>query len=230
MPRFLPLTLLLAATAWPVEAQQSSRQFWPEVDFFAQLSERFRLIFVDSFSRDQNLNYRQGNFTYYLEYALKPIFRRELRNRDDVFRKHFLTFRAGYRYLTSLTNANSTSENRIIAETNARYPLPWRFVVLDRNRGDFRFVKGKPFSMRYIHRLMAERDFRLGRFVLTPFGFAEVYYYTEYGSWAQQRYEYGVQVPCGPRVVFETYGARQHNPHSTPQLVNALGVTLYLYF
>jgi len=37
-------------------------------------------------------------------------------------------------------------ENRAIAETTARYPLPGKIVIADRNRGDFRFIKGQGFS------------------------------------------------------------------------------------
>jgi hypothetical protein len=224
------LALLLAATAVPLIAQNAQREFWPEINYYTELGSRFRLIFVDSFTRDQNTKYRQGSFTYYLEYALRPVFRRDLRNREDVFRRRYLTFRAGYRYVTSLSRGNDYSENRIIAESNAKYPLLWKFVATDRNRGDFRFTKGEPFSMRYVNRLKLERDLRLGRFVFTPYGFAEFYYYTKYGAWAQTTYEFGVEIPVGPHVVFEPFGARQHNSRSSPPIVHAFGLTLNLYF
>ena len=54
----------------------------------------------------------QGDFAFFVEAALKPVFRQELRDEPDVFRNKYLVFRAGYRYHTNLTNATSASENR----------------------------------------------------------------------------------------------------------------------
>jgi hypothetical protein len=36
-----------------------------------------------------------------------------------------------------------------MVETTTRWPLPWKLVIADRNRGDFRFIRGQPFSTRY---------------------------------------------------------------------------------
>ena len=154
------LALLLTAAALPLAAQNSQGQFWPELDIFANRGDRLRIVFIDSFEG------QKVQFGCYLDIALKPVFRRELRNRDDVFRRRFLTFRAGYQYSTAVANNDSSSENRAIAEATARYLLPGKLVVVDRNRGDFRFVKGQPFSMRYRNRLRVERDFAVAGLVL----------------------------------------------------------------
>jgi hypothetical protein len=153
-----------------------------------------------------------------------------LRQRDDVFRRRFLTFRAGYQYTTSFVNNDSSSENRGIVESTARYPLWAKIVVSDRNRGEFRFIRGQPFSMRYRSRLTVEHDFRLGRFVCTPYVYDEVFYDTRYDAWNRNRYAAGVQIPAGPHMLVEPYFLRQHDTRTTPRYINVLGLTLDLYF
>jgi hypothetical protein len=224
------LGLLLTVAFFPLTAQNAKDELWPEIDFYANLGDKFRVVFVDSFNQDQSTKNRQGAFTYFLDFALKPLFRRDLRDREDVFRRRFLTFRVGYRYSTSFESNDPSSENRAIVESTGRYPLPGKFVVTDRNRGEFRFIKEQPFSMRYRNRLTAERDVRLEGFVFTPYAYGEIFYDTRYSAWNQNRYAFGVQVPAGPHVVVEPYFARQHNSRSTTTLVNTLGLKLNLYF
>jgi Protein of unknown function (DUF2490) len=224
------LAFLLTAAASPLAAQNVKDEFWPEFDIYVNQGSHLRIVFIDSLNQDQSSRDAQGSFSYFLDFALKPFFRRDLREREDVFRRRFLTFRAGYQYTTSFVNGDSSSENRIIADSTARYPLPAKIVVSDRNRGDFRFLKGQPFSMRYRNKLNVERDVRLGRFVFTPYAYDEIYFDTRYSAWNQNRYAFGLEIPAGPHVVLEPYYLRQTNTRTTPKLVNASGFTLNLYF
>jgi hypothetical protein len=218
------LALLLTAAALPLAAQNSQGQFWPELDIFANRGDRLRIVFIDSFEG------QKVQFGCYLDIALKPVFRRELRNRDDVFRRRFLTFRAGYQYSTAVANNDSSSENRAIAEATARYLLPGKLVVVDRNRGDFRFVKGQPFSMRYRNRLRVERDFAVAGLVFTPFAYDEIFYSTKYGAWNRNRYAAGVEFPAGSHVVVSPYLLRQRDTRAAVTYTNVLGLVLNLYF
>src|SRR5215475_7754109 len=143
--RSLGLALLIVFGAIPAHAQNTGRQFWPELDIYANLNSRTRLVFSNLYVLDRTSGSLTGNFTCYFDLALRPLFRRDLRRREDVFRQRFLTFRAGYRYRTMLSDGNSPSENRAILEATARYPLPGQLVIVDRNRGEFRFIRGQPF-------------------------------------------------------------------------------------
>ena len=189
-----------------------------------------RFCFVNSFNQDQSNRNQQGSFTYYVEVALKPVFRRELRNRYDVFRRRYLTFRAGYQYTTSFVPDDSSSEHRIIAESTSRYRLPAAIVVSDRNRGEFRFIKGQPFSMRYRNKLNVERDVRFRQFEFTPYAYAEVFYDTRYTAWNRNRWAAGIQIPAGSHMEVDTFVVRQQDTRATPRWVNALGLTWNLYF
>jgi len=223
---------LLSLCAWsiPAAGQSASGEFWPEVGIYVQQGPAIRIEFVDSANSNPATHDWLGNFTVYVETALKPVFRRELRDRADVYRNKYFTFRAGYRYRTSLTPGASVSENRGIVEVTSRYHLPWQLVVSDRNRGEFRFIKGQAFSTRYRNRLQLERDIKYGAFVFTPYAYDEIFYDTRYGQWTPNRYAFGVQLPIGAHVVLQPYYLRQNGNRSNPPHVNVFGFTFNLFY
>jgi hypothetical protein len=224
------LVLLIVAGSCTSAGAQTQPQFWPELNIFVQQNPRLRFVFQDSLRQDLDTHSVQGNFAYFIDVAMRPLLRRDLRWRDDVFRSRFLTFRGGYQYSTNLANGHNNSENRAIIELTPRYVLPAGIVLSDRNRGEFRFIKGQGFSTRYRNRLRAERDLGLGRFVFTPFAYDEIFYDTRYDVWNRNRYAFGVYVPIGPHVVIETYYLRQNDSRSRTPRIKALGLTLNLYF
>ncbi len=105
-------------------AAQSTGEFRPELGIYIQQGPVIRIEFVDSFSGVQSSRDWEGDFAFYVETALRPVFRRELRERPDMFRNKYLALRAGYLYGTSLTSGNSAHENRAILELTSRYILP----------------------------------------------------------------------------------------------------------
>ena len=52
-----------------------------------QQNESLRLVFVDSSDQDRQTNRQQGKFAYYADFAVRPIFRKELRWKNDAFRQ-----------------------------------------------------------------------------------------------------------------------------------------------
>ena len=225
------LCLVLAVSeSGLLSAQETGSQLRPEVDAYLQLSPQIRIELMDAFTGSFPGDEWQADPTFFVETALKPVLRRRLRQQPDVFRKRFLTFRAGYRYVHDLETSGSTHENRGIVETLARYPLPWNLVIFDRNRGEFRFNQGDPFSTRYRNRLRVEYDFQRGRVEFTPYADCEVFYDTRYDHWTTRRYEAGAQFPVNPHLVLEPYYLHQDDGYSTPRHINAFGFKLSLYF
>jgi Protein of unknown function (DUF2490) len=222
---------LLVTGAWiiPVAAQSTGEELRPELGIYIQQGPLLRVELVDSFSGTQSTHDWQGEFAFYIETALKPVFRQELREQPDVYRNKYLALRAGYRYQASLTNANSASENRGILELTSRYLLPWQLVISDRNRGEFRFIQGQPFSTRYRNRLRLERDVRYGWLNCTSYAYDEISYDTRYDRWTPNRYALGAEFPVGLHVILEPYYQRQDGSHSTPAHINAFGFKLKLY-
>jgi hypothetical protein len=221
------LFLFIALTA---TAQETTQDFRPRVDLYVNQGSRTRLLFRFTYDENAQEPKSHGSFASYVEFALRPVFRRELRRQEDVFRQRYLTFRAGYQYTTSFLKNDSSSENRAIAELTARYPVPYGIVITDRNRGDFRFVKGQPFSARYRNRLRVERDLKVGWFAVTPYVYDEIFYDTRYDAWSTNRIGTGAQFPAGPHVVVEPYVFYQVNSHSSPRRTETLGLTLSFYF
>ena len=226
-----PLSIAaLFVISLPYAGAQTQDEFWPEVNLFVQVNEATRIVIKNSMNEDRDTDYREGSFGFFGEVALRPVFRRKLREREDVFRARFLTFRGGFRYTTSMANGDHNRESRGILEFTGRYPLPLQIVATDRNRGEFRFIHGQAFSARYRNRLQVERDLNLGPVVFTPFGYAEIFYDTRYAAWNQNRLAVGVDISAGPHVVFEPHFIRQNDARSNPPHVDALALTLNLYF
>jgi hypothetical protein len=224
------LIILLPGLAAPAATPNTEGEFWPEVEAYINLNSTTRLILVSSFRDNQPGEAWHGDFGGYLNFALKPVFRRELRQGDDVFNKRFLSFQAGLQYISSLGSGTPYLEHRWVVDCTPRYPLPWNVIISDRSRGEMRFIKGKPFSTRYRNRLQVERDFAIGPLVFTPYLNGEVFYDTRYGAWTQNRYSAGVQVPAGAHVVLETYFLRQNQSRSIPPHVNVIGLRFRFYF
>ena len=214
------VVILLGCVPFSALAQDSSTQFRPELDLYVGLPSSARLVFV---AKTQN---GRGDFAFYYELPLKPVLRRELRHRVDVLRNRYLVIRPGYQRSTS--TSHSGPENRGIVEVTGRYPLPFGFVLVDRNRGEFRVIEGSPFSMRYRNRLWLERDMKIAGLVCTPYVYGELFYDTRSGSWAPFRYVLGLQIPTGPHIVLEPYALRQNGGRSNQ--ITAMGFKFNLYF
>jgi hypothetical protein len=222
--------ILLAGLPGEATAQNTQSEFWPEVDAYINLNPIARVLLLTHF-KDGGMSDWRGDFGVHLDFALKPIFRRQLRSNDDVFRKRYLSFRAGFRYITNLgANSSPYVEHRWVVELTSRYPLPEKLLISDRSRGELRFISGQPFSTRYRNKLQLERDFSLGSLVFTPYLNGELFYDTRYDTWNRNRYSAGVQVPAGRHLVIETYVLRQNDSRSSSPHVNALGLAFNLYF
>jgi Protein of unknown function (DUF2490) len=224
------LTALVANCNGSAAAPDTPGEFWPEVDAYVGLNSTTRLFLLSSFRDNQPGDSWHADFGAHLNFALKPVFRRELRQKDDVFNKRFLSFQAGFRYISSLGNGVPYLEHRWIVDCTPRYPLPGNFIIADRDRGEMRFISGEPFSTRYRNELQLERDFTLGHVVYTPYISDEVFYDTRYGAWTQNRYSAGVQVPAGAHVVLDTYFLHENHSRFTPAHVNVFGLRFRFYF
>ena len=225
-----PLVVILLPVLALGASPDNKEEFWPEIDAFINLNSTTRLFLLSSFRNNQPGDAWHGDFGAHLNFALKPVFRRGLRQRDDVFNKRFLSFQAGLRYISSLANGIPYLEHRWVVDCVPRSPLPWSIIISDRSRGEMRFIKDQRFSTRYRNKLQLERDLAIGHLVYTPFINAEAFYDSRYGAWSQNRYSAGVQVPAGAHVVLESYYLRKNESRPAQQHVNVIGLKLRLYF
>jgi len=220
------LYLLLCGTS--VQAQDET-QFWPEVDTYVKLSPRTRLFFDAGLSSDQDTRTLDGEFGANFDFYLRSFLHPHLRDLDPATSK-LLTFRVGYRYLPSF-HETSANENRPIAEITGRFNLPWDVLLSDRNRFDFRFIQGQPFSWRYRNRVTLERNFEIRAYAFTPYVRGELYYDSRYDKIAKNAFTIGIVFPLTKRTEFELYYEDQRDSSSTPSYhTRGIGLVLGLYF
>ncbi|HJZ98385.1 MAG TPA: DUF2490 domain-containing protein [Candidatus Solibacter sp.] len=225
------LWLLLVWLSMAVaNAQNTERQLRPELDIYVSPWEAIRFEFENPFQGDRDTENWRAHFALYIEAALKPVLRRELRSHPDVYRNRYLTVRAGYQYRTGIGDSPTTPGNTAILEVTSRYRLPWRLFISDRNRGDFRFLHGEPFFARYRNRLQLERDIRYRRLNFTAYLYDEIYYDTRYDRWTPNRYAAGLDLSINAHLVLEPYYLRQHSSRSNPPHIAAFGFKVKLYF
>jgi hypothetical protein len=218
------LVLLIALLCQSATAQSSQDQFWPEIDSYIKLDSRMRLMFMASRTTDGS-TYESAQIGPNLDITLRPI-RLVSVESNDSSKRQYLTFGIGYRYLRNL---DKPSENRMILELTPRYYLPWGILASDRNRFELRIISGN-FTWRYRNRLTLERSFNIKSLRLTPYAQGEVYYYSQYGLWNKDSYAFGMTFPVHRRLEIKPYFQHDNDSRSSTPHVNALGLTLYLYF
>ena len=111
-----------------------------------------------------------------------------------------------------------------------QFPLPLGIQADDRNRIDLRFIEGSDFSWRYRNRITVQRTFKVHRFVFSPYVQGEFFYSSRSQSWNKTTFQAGADFPFHKHFDFELYYEHDNNVGSTPNTVNALGLTAYIYF
>jgi hypothetical protein len=227
--RLVWLVALEIAFSSGTYAQQDSdtvKQFWPEVDFYVPLNERFRLFFLATTTKAQETrDNTEGQVGAHIDYHVNKK----------------ISLRTGYRYGFSLGGSDRFKEHRIILEQTLRQPLPLDVLFSDRNREDLRWVNGE-FSARYRNRVTLEREFKVLNRAITPYGSAEVYYDSRFKTWNRNRMIVGTQIALkrgAPlislihpkrQLVLDVYLTRQNDSRSQPARVKALGMAFSIYF
>ena len=108
--------------------------------------------------------------------------------------------------------------------------MPLGIQADDRNRIDLRFIEGSDFSWRYRNRITVQRTFKVHRFVFSPYVQGEFFYSSRSQSWNKTTFQAGADFPFHKHFDFELYYEHDNNVGSTPNTVNALGLTAYIYF
>lgn len=230
LSRFFVCCWILALCRAHVAAQDNQRnEFWPELDVYVNIKPKLRLFLLatSSKSTEDGELLKAGAF----EAQFGP-------HLDYVLSEH-LMLRVGYRYGTSIGDADEFREHRVLTEQTLRKHLTRKFLLSDRNREDFRFLLDG-FSFRYRNRLMLEREFQLAdKRGITPYVSAETFYDTRYDVWNKTRFTAGVQIALKRRpldllpkhhTILDVYYMRVHDTRSSTPHVNGLGLALAFYF
>lgn len=227
------LLFLVVFGAHSTNAQDAPREeFWPEIDVYVQLNDRFRLFFLGTVSKSIEDGEVRNSQAYEAQLGA---------HLDYIPNKHVI-LRTGYRYGSSVrSNDDPFKEHRFLTEQTLRQMIPGGIMLSDRNREDFRFINGE-FSFRYRNRVTIEREFHLfKKRTITPYASGEGYYDTRFDTWNRNRWSVGVQTSLrrGPilkmllpkrQIILDLYFMRQNDSRSDSPHINALGAVLAFYF
>ncbi len=221
---FLLFVFWFAIEAVTIARGQAAQfEFLPQIDAYKHFTEKIQGEFVISRTGDAD-TFNSIQVGPNLNISLRPLLRSKLLRTNETSYK-LLTLGVGYRYIA---NIDKPVENRGIVEFTARFPLPGKLQLSDRNRADLRVIQGQ-FSWRYRNRITLERSFAIHKYPITPYGQAEFYYNSQSDSWDKKIYQVGLNFPVHHRAELNPYFERQNNT-SKPNHVNAFGFTVSLYF
>jgi hypothetical protein len=141
--------------------------------------------------------------------------------------------RVGYRYGRSLGDMEDTNpyrEQRGIFELTGRTPpLAGGLEYVTRFRWDARDINDVD-SNRYRLRLQVEKSLSYEGHGVVPYVNAEAFYDTRYDAWIRERYQAGVEIQLTQKWRVEPAVTYQSDSRSTPERINALGLTLKYFF
>ncbi|HTO88984.1 MAG TPA: DUF2490 domain-containing protein [Thermoanaerobaculia bacterium] len=222
----LALLASLAARA-SGQTNETSGAFWPTANLYTQLAPSVRLLVFGELKRDGDFPYQQGDIGAGLGYRWKSFTQPHLASIDPD-KEYFLVTAAGYEFLRTIQSGPELHEDRIAVEATPRFRPPENFLIADRNRIEFRWVDGN-YSTRYRNQLRVEHDFLVHDLRVDPYASAEFFYDITKGSWSEEQYAAGIQIPYRRLLMVDLYYLRQNCDTCRPEHVNVLGLTINVY-
>jgi hypothetical protein len=221
--------LFVLALPGRAAADPTEWQYWPELAATVRTSPETKLFFLANTTREEDFDRTEYVLGAHFDYSLLPRIRIAIGDLDPE-RKNYLTARVGFRYRHSLGEDDITVEKRPVLELTPRFPAPGNVLVSFRNRLDLRWINAD-YSWRYRPRLRAEREFALGApRALAPYVSAEAYFDSRFDDWSRARYTAGIEATFTRRTMLDVSYCRQDDTHPLTTHVNALGVSLNLFF
>jgi hypothetical protein len=230
----LALMVWLGATGAAV-ADETSYEFWPEIDLWWRLSPAWRLSMFLPLSRNIETDYREGSLILQADYAwgkASQLFKTRLMDENRAGEMNTWMVRGGYLRGRSLDDhGEAYHEDTMFWELHARVPLEGRVLLSHRLRTDLRWLGDDyEFSTRLRYRLMVEKEFEVGRTSIVPYVNVEPYYDSRYGIVNRVRLIGGTSVAWSPRFALEGNITYQNDSRSSVTNLYALNVILHLYF
>jgi hypothetical protein len=231
--------MLAALALWvtAATADDTRREFWPEVDAYVGLDERSRLMFSAAGTRameghvdhDSILSLQQAQFSVNFDYTLAPILRRDV-PRSEWSKNRLLWARLGFEYGTSLGSGDDFRSTTGIVELNTRLAVHGGAWLTNRLRADLREINGES-SQRYRVRVGAEWAATAFDHPYEPYASVEALYDTRYDKWSRTTLKAGLETPIGGDWRVEPYlELRLNRPDDQLSRVLGLGLTFKVYF
>lgn len=221
--RFLsPLILIVLFSSYANPQTDSiSKEFWPSFRVHFDLP-RTRLQLTFERHDGEDAKKLQSKFGAMFTFRMKRIVKNPLAGVDSEER-YYVTVGAGYEHL------QPSGENRLVIQTTPRYSPGAGFLLSDRSRMEFRWLKTS-YDFRYRNKLTIQRSIKVGKLRFTPYASGEIYWGRNLHAFNENQYAFGAQLPFRYRIMLDTYVQRQNCNTCSREKVNIFGLTLNLFF
>jgi hypothetical protein len=215
-------------------AQNTSYEFWPELDLWYRLSPDWRLSALLPVTKYYESKYRDMNFYVQADYAFgtkRGVYLR-LVDENRVAQMKVWLVRAGAMTGRSIgDNPGDYSENMLYGEIHFRAPLRRGFVFSSRVRLDNRWLgDDADYSYRYRYRAMLEREVARGIRSYVPYVSVEPFWDSRYDDVTRTRIIAGTTLSLNQRFAYELNLTYQHDKTYDTTNLYALNVILHVFF
>ena len=225
----LALVVLIFAFTQPVRAQGSSEEFWPSAKLTLELWPKTAVQVLGEKQSSDDISRTQRKLSVIGSYRVRRIVS-VLEGDIDEEKNHQLVLAGGYEYLDTDDSGKFKEENRLVVQGTPNYTLsPLKLLIQDRNRIEFRWVSGT-YSTRYRNKLTLERPLKSGQFRITPYTSGELFYDGQHESWDENQYAFGLIWPFKKLLSVDAYYLRQNCTTCKETHVNAVGVTVTIFW
>lgn len=227
--------MLIISTPTLITAQETSKEFWPEIDIWWKVSPFWRFSCFIPLTKNIETNYREGAFVAQADFSwgkTNTFFHMRIIDSDRADKIRPMMIRGGYFSGRSLGDkGESYSENTAFAEFHYRFPLKGDILITHRLRADLRWLgQDNEFSTRLRYRLMVEKEFNAKKVSYVPYFNIEPYYDSRYNTINRFRLIGGTSISWSPRYALEGNFTYQHDTRSSATNLYALNIILHLYF
>jgi Protein of unknown function (DUF2490) len=220
---------------YDLHAQETTQEFWPEIDTWYRASPSWRFSLFLPLSKNIETKYREGNIILQADYSFgknKQINITRLVDEDRAQQLKTFMVRGGYLSGRSLDDKGLTySENTLFTELHARIPVKGNILISHRLRTDFRWLgEERESSARIRYRIMVEKEIKRGKVSNVWYFNTEPYYDTRYSEINRIRIIGGCSVQWKSLFALEGNITYQHDTKSSVTDLYALNIILHLFF
>lgn len=193
-------SFLFAVSAVSAQVAPPDSQFWADLNLDVNLSKKLSLSAVAIIREGRDISIPVNE-----EFALGL----------NIRVNKSLTLTPMYRFFSVKVGGRAERQRRHIFNLDAtwRWNLPGKFVLIDRNRGDFGTSGGR-FVAAYRNRIRLERPFKFGekgKRTIIPYVMEEIFFDLREHSYTRSEFRVGFRMPLFKHFEAGPYYLRQDN-------------------
>lgn len=215
-------------------AQNTSYEFWPEVDVWYRFNPAWRMSAFVPITKYNESKFRDINVYLHLDYSWghSPhlIYRRLVDQEKEQLMRVWMV-RIGLMEGRSLgENAGNYIEDMLFAEIHKRIPIKGEILLSHRIRYDTRWLgEDNTFSYRLRYRIMFEKEYNYKNLSIVPYVNVEPYWDSRYSKIIKTRAIAGATTSWGSIFALEGNITYQYDTTYDTTNLYALNIILHVY-